>query len=93
MLIIQLSPGIRRASEHPLRHCAASTHSHRAYGVFIVSAFASLRTVQEAHIRPMKILRTFPPLDAKPIIGITLILVKDIPEDLYRELVVHPFAA
>ena len=41
----------------------------------------------------MKILRTFPPLDAKPIIGITLILVKDIPEDVYRELVAHPFAS
>ncbi|WWD05640.1 hypothetical protein V865_003721 [Kwoniella europaea PYCC6329] len=40
---------------------------------------------------PMKILRTFPPLDARPIIGITVALVKDIPEDLYRELVNHPF--
>ncbi|WVW80260.1 hypothetical protein I302_102238 [Kwoniella bestiolae CBS 10118] len=42
---------------------------------------------------PMKILRTFPPLDARPIIGITVALVKDIPEDLYRELVNHPFTA
>ncbi|WVQ64999.1 uncharacterized protein L199_003169 [Kwoniella botswanensis] len=42
---------------------------------------------------PMKILRTFPPLDARPIIGITVALVKDIPEDLYRELVNHPFSS
>ncbi|OCF44101.1 cell cycle arrest protein BUB2 [Kwoniella heveanensis CBS 569] len=40
---------------------------------------------------PMKILRTFPPLDARPVIGVTVALVKDIPEDLYRELVVHPY--
>ncbi|KAK6907463.1 cell cycle arrest protein BUB2 [Kwoniella mangroviensis CBS 10435] len=42
---------------------------------------------------PMKILRTFPPLDARPVIGITVALVKDIPEDLYRELVNHPFSS
>jgi cell cycle arrest protein BUB2 len=41
----------------------------------------------------MKILRTFPPLDARPVIGVTVALVKDIPEDLYRELVAHPFAS
>lgn len=39
----------------------------------------------------MKILRTFPPLHAKEIIGIAVILVRDVPEDLYRELVNHPF--
>ncbi|WVN87189.1 uncharacterized protein L203_102366 [Cryptococcus depauperatus CBS 7841] len=42
---------------------------------------------------PMKILRTFPPLDARPVIGVTVALVKDIPEDLYRELVTHPIIA
>lgn len=40
--------------------------------------------------RPMKLLRTFPPLKARAVIGITLALVKDIPEDVYRELVAHP---
>lgn len=39
----------------------------------------------------MKILRTFPPLRARPVINVTVALVKDIPEDLYRELVAHPF--
>jgi len=41
--------------------------------------------------RPMKILRTFPPLQARTIISITVALVKDVPEELYRELVAHPF--
>jgi cell cycle arrest protein BUB2 len=41
--------------------------------------------------RPMKILRTFPPLQARIIISITVALVKDVPEELYRELVAHPF--
>ncbi|UOH84838.1 hypothetical protein LQV05_001653 [Cryptococcus neoformans] len=41
---------------------------------------------------PMKILRTFPSLDARPVIGVTVALVKDIPEELYRELVAHPFS-
>ncbi|EIW66443.1 hypothetical protein TREMEDRAFT_34771 [Tremella mesenterica DSM 1558] len=40
---------------------------------------------------PMKILRTFPPLEARPVINVCVALVKDIPEDLYRELVQHPF--
>ncbi|ORX35248.1 rab-GTPase-TBC domain-domain-containing protein [Kockovaella imperatae] len=42
---------------------------------------------------PMKILRTFPPLDVKRVIDITLVLVGEIPEELYRELVAHPFAS
>lgn len=40
----------------------------------------------------MKLLRTFPPLQANAVISITVALVRDIPEDLYRELVTHPFA-
>jgi len=47
--------------------------------------------IAEMDLRPMKLLRTFPPLEAKPVIGIALILVKDIPEEVYRELVAHPF--
>ncbi|KAG7531261.1 hypothetical protein FFLO_04503 [Filobasidium floriforme] len=39
---------------------------------------------------PMKLLRIFPPLQANSIIGITLALAKDLPEDLYKELVRHP---
>ncbi|KAK4686192.1 cell cycle arrest protein BUB2, partial [Tremellales sp. Uapishka_1] len=43
-------------------------------------------------VHPMKILRTFPPLDARAVIGVTVALVKDIPEDLYKELVSHPYS-
>ena len=39
----------------------------------------------------MKLLRTFPPLDAQPVIGIAVTLVRDIPADLYDELVRHPW--
>ncbi|PPQ98428.1 hypothetical protein CVT24_004107 [Panaeolus cyanescens] len=40
---------------------------------------------------PMRLLRTFPPLDANSVIGIAVTLVRDLPTDLYDELVRHPF--
>jgi cell cycle arrest protein BUB2 len=40
---------------------------------------------------PMKLLRTFPPLEALPVIGIAVTLVRDLPPQLYDELVKHPF--
>jgi cell cycle arrest protein BUB2 len=40
----------------------------------------------------MKILRIFPPLQASSVISITVALVKDVPEDLYSELVKHPYS-
>ena len=39
----------------------------------------------------MRILRTFPPLQAQNVIGIAVTLVRDLPPDLYDELVRHPF--
>ncbi|RPD66373.1 bub2 protein [Lentinus tigrinus ALCF2SS1-7] len=41
---------------------------------------------------PMRLLRTFPPLEALPVIGIAVTLVRDLPTDLYEELVKHPYA-
>lgn len=41
-------------------------------------------------ISPMQLFRKFPPLQAKKIIGISVVLVNDLPEDLYAELVRHP---
>ncbi|EKV05320.1 Mitotic check point protein (Bub2), putative [Penicillium digitatum PHI26] len=38
---------------------------------------------------PNKILRSFPPLDAKEIIALTVLLVRKIPEDLYAEMISH----
>jgi cell cycle arrest protein BUB2 len=40
---------------------------------------------------PMRLLRTFPDLEAVPVIGITVTLVRDLPAELYDELVKHPF--
>lgn len=38
----------------------------------------------------MKILRQFPPLKSRTVIAMTVLLVRDLPEDLYAELVRHP---
>lgn len=38
---------------------------------------------------PGKLLRSFPPLQAKKIIELTVSLVRKIPADLYEELVHH----
>lgn len=40
---------------------------------------------------PMRLLRTFPPLEALPVIGIAVTLVRDLPTELYDELVRHPY--
>lgn len=39
----------------------------------------------------MRLLRTFPKLEAVPVIGIAVTLVRDLPEELYEELVRHPY--
>lgn len=38
---------------------------------------------------PMKLLRTFPPLQSKKIIQIAVRLVKEIPQNLFDQLVTH----
>ena len=38
---------------------------------------------------PNKILRSLPPLDAKEIIALTVLLVRRIPNDLYAEMINH----
>jgi len=40
---------------------------------------------------PMRLLRTFPPLEALPVVGIAVTLVRDLPTELYDELVRHPY--
>ncbi|KZS90187.1 TBC-domain-containing protein [Sistotremastrum niveocremeum HHB9708] len=66
-----------------------------AFGVHlnILCVIAQLLLIRDeimASSSPMKILRTFPPLDAQPIIAIAVTLVRDLPPDLYKELVKHP---
>lgn len=41
---------------------------------------------------PMRLLRSFPSLEASPVIGIAVTLVRDLPVELYDELVRHPYA-
>ncbi len=39
----------------------------------------------------MRLLRTFPDLDAQAVIGIAVTLVRDLPQELYDELTKHPY--
>jgi len=67
-----------------------------AFGVHlnVLCVIAQLLLMREdlmTSTSPMKLLRTFPPLEAQLVIGIAVTLVRDIPADLYDELVRHPF--
>ncbi|CAD6566998.1 MAG: hypothetical protein TREMPRED_003222 [Tremellales sp. Tagirdzhanova-0007] len=66
-----------------------------AYGVHlnILCVIAQLIVMRQDLLdspSPMKHLRTFPTLNAREIIHLTVGLVCDIPEDTYRQLVAHP---
>jgi len=68
-----------------------------AFGVHlnVLCVIAQLLLIREDVMTspsPMRLLRTFPPLEALPVIGIAVTLVRDLPADLYQELVNHPFA-
>ncbi|KAJ3153468.1 hypothetical protein HDU89_000493 [Geranomyces variabilis] len=59
----------------------------------IVAQLLLIRAQLLASASPMKLLRTFPDLDARLVIKETLGLVSRLPEDLYDMLVRHPFDA
>jgi cell cycle arrest protein BUB2 len=68
-----------------------------AFGVHlnVLCVIAQLLLIREdvmASSSPMRLLRTFPPLEALPVIGIAVTLVRDLPSELYDELVRHPYA-
>ncbi|KIJ40942.1 hypothetical protein M422DRAFT_48953 [Sphaerobolus stellatus SS14] len=67
-----------------------------AFGVHlnVLCVIAQLLLIREEVMNspsPMRLLRTFPPLEALPVIGIAVTLVRDLPADLYEELVKHPY--
>ncbi|KAE8221070.1 hypothetical protein CF326_g8631 [Tilletia indica] len=57
----------------------------------VVSQLLLMRDDLMHNPSPMRLLRNFPPLEAQPIIGITVTLVRDLPDALYEELVNHTF--
>ncbi|KAF8904369.1 bub2 protein [Gymnopilus junonius] len=57
----------------------------------VIAQLLLMRDDVMASSSPMRLLRTFPPLEALPVIGIAVTLVRDLPGELYDELVKHPF--
>ncbi|KAJ5115453.1 hypothetical protein NUU61_001212 [Penicillium alfredii] len=55
----------------------------------IVAQLIRMRDIIFESPSPNKILRSFPPLDAKEIIALTVLLVRKIPDDIYVELINH----
>ncbi|KAL4907509.1 hypothetical protein BDW74DRAFT_149320 [Aspergillus multicolor] len=55
----------------------------------IVAQLILMRDTLLKSSNPNKILRSFPPLDAKEIIALTVLIVRKIPEPLYAELIEH----
>ncbi|GAA96411.1 uncharacterized protein L969DRAFT_95740 [Mixia osmundae IAM 14324] len=67
-----------------------------AYGCHlnILCVIAQLWQIRDellAHSSPMKMLRTFPPLDARQCIMLACKFVADLPEELYDQLARHPW--
>ncbi|KZT61278.1 rab domain-containing cell division control protein [Calocera cornea HHB12733] len=57
----------------------------------VIAQVLLIRAELLASPSPMRLLRTFPPLQAKKVIAIAVTLVRDVPERLYDELVRHPW--
>ncbi|PWN88151.1 TBC-domain-containing protein [Acaromyces ingoldii] len=57
--------------------------------VCIVAQLLLIRDELVSSAQPMKLLRQFPDLDAKSVVGIATTLVRDLDDDLYDELVTH----
>jgi cell cycle arrest protein BUB2 len=75
-----------------MRYCPVASHARRSNGIIKVTSIITLcDRLAYSDYSPMRLLRTFPPLEAVPVIGIAVTLVRDLPADLYDELVRHPY--
>lgn len=57
--------------------------------VCIVAQLLLIRDELVSSAQPMKLLRQFPDLDAKSVVGIATTLVRDLDDELYDDLVTH----
>jgi hypothetical protein len=92
--IVGLPPCLWGSFERLMHHRSIIAHPRRRYGKQKVRRRPSLdcpRADVGKYSSPMKLLRTFPDLDAQAVIGIAVTLVRDLPQDLYNELVKHPY--
>ena len=73
-------------------HRTIAPNPRRCDELVLVRSFVVLPSdSHQVVIRPMRLLRTFQPLEALPIVGIAVALVRDLPTELYDELVNHPY--
>lgn len=90
--IMGLPLGFRRALERVMRHRSVTLDQRRSYGILeVCGGLSRLDFTAHRVSSPMRLLRTFPPLEALPVVGIAVTLVRDLPSDLYDELVRHPY--
>lgn len=90
---VGLPPRVRGPPQRSMRDRPTAPDARRSYEFIkvlgpTVSPTARLTCCQ---FSPMRLLRTFPPLEALPVIGIAVTLVRDLPPELYDELVKHPY--
>ncbi|KAG0139576.1 hypothetical protein CROQUDRAFT_54508 [Cronartium quercuum f. sp. fusiforme G11] len=57
----------------------------------VISQLYMMRDRVLAHPSPMAILRKFPTLEARQVIMLTNVFIRDLPSELYNKLIRHPF--
>ncbi|EJU01113.1 rab domain-containing cell division control protein [Dacryopinax primogenitus] len=57
----------------------------------VIAQILLIRSEILASPSPMRLLRTFPPLRARKVIALAVMMLRDLPEGVYEELVRHPW--